>query len=119
MTDEKVTVVDATPLGEPAWTLRRRLGSVEAAVRRRLEAVVLGGAAPDERTASLAALLHGAKLHRPAFPDAAARRAVAAVESVSQGRWSAAAVRHVVKAAEDALAVIVAVTAVTTVVRTV
>ncbi|MFC7815792.1 MULTISPECIES: GOLPH3/VPS74 family protein [unclassified Streptomyces] len=173
VTDEKVTVVDATPLGEPAldaaleavgdgepgtakdWIERLKTdpadrantglivkglireerkkvlglfpvrrypeadGSVEAAVRRRLEAVVLGGAAPDERTASLVALLHGAKLHRLAFPDADARRVVAAMESVSQGRWSAAAVRHVVKATEDALAVIVAVTAATTVVTTV
>ncbi|WP_217250023.1 GPP34 family phosphoprotein [Streptomyces sp. AC602_WCS936] len=174
VTDEKVTVVDATPLGEPAldaaletvgggdepgtakdWIERLKTdavtrantglidkglvreerkkvlglfpvrrypeadGSVEAAVRRRLEAVVLDGAAPDERTASLIALLHGAKLHRLAFPDADARRVVAAMESVSQGQWSAAAVRHVVKAAEDALAVIVAVTAATTVVTTV
>ncbi|MGK9463578.1 GOLPH3/VPS74 family protein [Streptomyces sp. G6] len=173
VTDEKVTVVDATPLGEPAldaaleavgggepgtakdWIERLKTdpvarantglivkglireerkkvlglfpvrrypeadGSVEAAVRRRLEAVVLGGAAPDERTASLVALLHGAKLHRLAFPDADARRVVAAMESVAQGRWSAATVRHVVKATEDALAVIVAVTAATTVVTTV
>ncbi|KFG76976.1 hypothetical protein [Streptomyces mutabilis] len=90
---------------------------MEAAVRRRLEAVVLGGAAPDERTASLA-LLHGAKLHRPAFPDAAARRGGGhgvglAGPVVRGGRAS------VVEAAEDALAVTVAVTAVTTVVRTV
>ncbi|MFE0807536.1 GPP34 family phosphoprotein [Streptomyces sp. NPDC058794] len=173
VTDEEVTVVDATPLGEPAldaaletvgggepgtakdWIERLKTdaaarantglidkglvreerrkvlglfpvrrypqadGSVEGAVRRRLEAVVLGGAAPDERTASLVALLHGAKLHRLAFPEADARRVVAAMESVSQGRWSAAAVRHVVRAAEDALAVIVAVTAATTVVTTV
>ncbi|MFD5747675.1 GPP34 family phosphoprotein [Streptomyces sp. NPDC127033] len=45
-------------------------GSVEAAVRWQLDAVVLHGEIPDERTASLAALLHGAKLHRLVFPDA-------------------------------------------------
>ncbi|CAL9385554.1 hypothetical protein SUDANB145_01160 [Streptomyces sp. enrichment culture] len=171
VTDDEVTVVDATPLGEPAldaaleavagkdrpgstkdWINRlksdavagantgliekglvreekkkvlglfpvRRYpeadGSVEAAVRQRLDAVVLSGAAPDERTASLVALLHGAKLHRLAFPGADARRVEAAMESVSQGRWSAAAVRHVVKAAEDALTAIIAVTVATTVV---
>ncbi|MEU3143089.1 MULTISPECIES: GPP34 family phosphoprotein [unclassified Streptomyces] len=91
-------------------------GSVEAAVRQRLHAVVLQGAAPDERTASLVALLHGAKLHRLAFPGADGRRVEAAMESVSRGRWSATAVRHVVKAAEDALTAIIAVTVTTTVV---
>ncbi|MBT2409865.1 GPP34 family phosphoprotein [Streptomyces sp. ISL-12] len=171
VTDDMVTVVDATPLGEPAldaaldavvgrqepggtkdWIHRLRTdavararasliakglvreekkkvlglfpvrrypeadGSVEAAVRQRLDAVVLSGAAPDERTASLVALLHGAKLHRLAFADADARRVEAAMESVSQDRWSAAAVRHVVKAAEDALTAIIAVVVTTTVV---
>ncbi|MFI0814724.1 GPP34 family phosphoprotein [Streptomyces sp. NPDC021098] len=91
-------------------------GSVEAAVRERLGAVVLQGATPDVRTASLVALLHGAKLHRLAFPDDDARRVAAAMESVSQGQWSATAVRHVVKAAEDALTAIIAVTVTTTVV---
>ncbi|MBQ1095848.1 GPP34 family phosphoprotein [Streptomyces sp. b94] len=170
VSDDKVTVVDATPLGEPAldaaleavagkdrpgstkdWINRLRTdavarantgligkglvreekkkvlglfpvrrypeadGSVEAAVRQRLDAVVLSGAAPDERTASLVALLHGAKLHRLAFPGADARRVEAAMESVSRGQWSATAVRHVVKAAEDALTAIIAVTVATTV----
>ncbi|MFJ7770126.1 GPP34 family phosphoprotein [Streptomyces sp. NPDC097107] len=170
VSDDKVTVLDATPLGEPAldaaleavagkdrpgstkdWINRLRTdavarantgligkglvreerkkvlglfpvrrypeadGSVEAAVRQRLDAVVLSGAAPDERTASLVALLHGAKLHRLAFPGADARRVEAAMESVSRGQWSATAVRHVVKAAEDALTAIIAVTVATTV----
>ncbi|CAM5645827.1 GPP34 family phosphoprotein OS=Streptomyces alboniger OX=132473 GN=CP975_14965 PE=4 SV=1 [Streptomyces alboniger] len=171
VTDGKVTVVDATPLGDPAldaaleavaggdrpvgtrdWINRLKTdavaranagliekglvreekrkvlglfpvrrypeadGSVEAAVRQRLAAVVLEGAAPDERTASLVALLHGAKLHRLAFPDADARRVREAMESVSHGQWSATAVRQVVKAAEDALTAIIAVTVTTTVV---
>ncbi|MFI5678360.1 GOLPH3/VPS74 family protein [Streptomyces cellulosae] len=170
VTDDKVTVVDATPLGEPAldtalaaivdkdkpgrtrdWINRLKTdavarantglvekglvreerkkvlglfpvrrypeadGSVEAAVRQRLDAVVLGAATPDERTASLVALLHGAKLHRLAFPDSDARRVKAAMESISDGQWPATAVRHVVKAAEDALAAIIAVTVATTV----
>jgi hypothetical protein len=91
-------------------------GSVEAAIRQRLDAVVLRGATPDERTASLVALLHGAKLHRLAFPHADARRVEAAMESVSHGQWSATAVRQVMKAAEDALAAIIAVTVTTTVI---
>jgi hypothetical protein len=171
VTDDKVTVVDATPLGEPAldtalaaiggkgspgktkdWITQLKTdavarantgliekglvreekkkvlglfpvrrypeadGSVEAAVRQRLDAVVLQGATPDARTASLVALLHGAKLHRLAFPDADARRVAAAMESISHGEWSAAAVRHAVKAAEEALATIIAVTLTTTVI---
>ncbi|WDV51852.1 GPP34 family phosphoprotein [Streptomyces coeruleorubidus] len=171
VTDDKVTVADATPLGDPAldsaladiagrdkpgttkdWITRLKTdamawakrgliekglvreekkkvfgifpvrlypeadGSVEAAVRQRLDAVVLRGAAPDERTASLVALLHGAKLHRLAFPDAGAREVRAAMESVSHGQWSATAVRQVVRAAEEALAVIIAVSVTTTVV---
>ncbi|SMQ16429.1 Golgi phosphoprotein 3 (GPP34) [Streptomyces sp. Ag82_O1-12] len=171
VTDDRVTVLDATPLGDPAldtaladiagrdkpgsakdWITRLKTdamawanrgliekglvreekkkvlglfsvrrypetdGSVEAAVRQRLDAVVLRGAAPDERTASLVALLHGAKLHRLAFPDADAREVRAAMESISHGQWSATAVRHVVRAAEEALAVIVAVTVTTNVI---
>ncbi|GAB3967677.1 GOLPH3/VPS74 family protein [Streptomyces sparsus] len=171
VTDDRVTVVDATPLGEPAldaaleavaarekpgntkdWVDRLKTdavaranaglidkglvreekkkvlglfpvrrypeadGSVEAAVRRRLHAVVLEGAAPDERTASLVALLHGAKLHRLAFPDADARRVEKAMEAISRDEWSAASVRHVVKAAEDALMTIITVTTTTAVI---
>ncbi|WP_081236733.1 GOLPH3/VPS74 family protein [Streptomyces viridosporus] len=169
VTDDRVTVVDATPPGEPAldaalaavagrdrpgrtgdWINRLRTdavararagllekglvreerrkvlglfparrypeadGSVEAAVRQRLDAVVLrGSVTPDERTASLVALLHGAKLHRLAFPDADVRRVEAAMESVAHGRWSATAVRHVVRAAESALTATVAATVAT------
>ncbi|GAA4011373.1 hypothetical protein GCM10022384_65540 [Streptomyces marokkonensis] len=169
--DDKVVVVDATPLGEPAldtalaaiagkdkpgsakdWINQLKAdsvarantgliekglvreekkkvlglfpvrrypeadGSVEAAVRQRLDAVVLRGATPNERTASLVALLHGARLHRLAFPDADARRIAAAMESISHDQWSATAVRRAVKAAEDALATIIAVTVTTTVI---
>ncbi|GAA2638405.1 hypothetical protein GCM10010307_36790 [Streptomyces vastus] len=91
-------------------------GSVEAEVRQHLDAVVLRGGTPDERTASLVALLHGAKLHRLAFPDADTRKVETNMASISHGQWPATAIRHVVKAAEDALAAIVAVTVVTTVI---
>ncbi|MBQ0829381.1 GOLPH3/VPS74 family protein [Streptomyces tagetis] len=171
VTEDEVTVVDATPLGEPVldaalstvagedepgrvgdWinvlkadavprTIaglvgkglvreeRKRVlglfpvrrypeadGTVEAAVRQRLHAVVLEGATPNERTASLVALVHGARMHRLAFPDADARRVEAAMESISRGQWPATAVRHVVKATEAALTAITAVTVATTVV---
>ncbi|MGW2328777.1 GOLPH3/VPS74 family protein [Streptomyces sp. NPDC001700] len=169
--DDKVSVIDAAPLGEPAldsalaaiggkdrprktkdWIAQLKTdavarantglvekglvreerkkvlglfpvrrypeadGSVEAAVRQRLDAVVLQGAAPDTRTASLVALLHGAKLHRLVFPDADARRVAAAMESIAHGQWAATAVRSAVKAAEEALATMIAVTVTTTVI---
>ncbi|TDC27978.1 GPP34 family phosphoprotein [Streptomyces sp. 8K308] len=94
-------------------------GSVEADVRRRLEAVVLHDATSDERTAALVALLHGAKLHRLAFPDAEPREIEAAMARISHDQWSATAVRRVIKAAEDAVAAIIAVTVATTVVTAV
>ncbi|MEU4682905.1 GOLPH3/VPS74 family protein [Streptomyces xinghaiensis] len=89
-------------------------GSAEAAVRRRLEEVVLGGEAPDDRVASLVALLHGAGLHRLAFPDADGSAVKKAMAEVAHGRWSAEAVRRVIEAAENALTVIVTTTVVTT-----
>ncbi|MDT0317278.1 GOLPH3/VPS74 family protein [Streptomyces millisiae] len=91
-------------------------GSVEAAVRERLDAVVLRGATPDERTAALVALLHGAKLHRLALPDADKRTVETNMAAIADGQWSATAVRRVVKAAEDAMGAIIAVTVATTVV---
>jgi hypothetical protein len=170
VSDDKVTVVDPAPLGEPAldaalaeiagrdkpgrtkdWIHRLKTGavtgasaglidkglvreekkkvlglfpvhrypeadgSVETALRQRLDSVVLRGATPDERTVSLVALLHGAKLHRLAFPDADPRTVETHMASLAQGQWSATAVRHVVKAAEDALAAIVTMTVATTV----
>lgn len=82
-------------------------GSAEAALRQRLEAVVLRGDTPDERTAGLVALLHGAKLRRLAFPEADARAVESRMEAIARGQWAAPAVRQVVVAAEAALTVII------------
>ncbi|MFI5757958.1 GPP34 family phosphoprotein [Streptomyces sp. NPDC051569] len=82
-------------------------GSVEAAVRRRLDAAVLQGETPDERTACLVALLHGAKLHRLAFPATGARAVEKRMAAIARGQWAAPAVRRVVDAAEAALTVII------------
>ncbi|MFF0473758.1 GPP34 family phosphoprotein [Streptomyces sp. NPDC004284] len=43
-------------------------GAAERELGDRLRAVVLDGAEPDARTTGLIALIHGAKLHRLAFP---------------------------------------------------
>jgi hypothetical protein len=89
-------------------------GSVEAALRQRLDAVVLQGGTPDERTAGLVALLHGAKLHRLAFPDAEKRLVERNMAAVAQGQWVAPAVRQVLDAMEAALIAILAAVIVTT-----
>lgn len=89
-------------------------GSVEAALRQRLDQVVMHGAAPDERTASLVALLHGAKLHGLLYKKPQLAAAKVNMEKVAHGQWAGPAVRHAVKAAEDALTAIVVVTVVTT-----
>ncbi|MFI2213400.1 GPP34 family phosphoprotein [Streptomyces sp. NPDC020141] len=91
-------------------------GSVEAAVRERLDAAVLRGGSPDERTASLIALLHGGGLARLAFPAADTSRAEAAMEAIARGHWAAPAVHRVVESVRATLTVIVTTTVVTTVI---
>lgn len=93
-------------------------GSVEAAVRQRLDEVVMRGATPDERTASLVALLHGAKLHELLYKKPELATAKTNMEKIAHGQWAAPAVRQAVKAAEDALTTIIVVTTVTTAVST-
>ncbi|MFD3485456.1 GPP34 family phosphoprotein [Streptomyces sp. NPDC058665] len=89
-------------------------GSVEAALRQRLDEVVMRGADPDERTASLVALLHGAKLHGLLYQKPQLATARTNMEKIAHGQWAGSAVRRAVKAAEDALTAIVVVTVVTT-----
>ncbi|MET4926772.1 GPP34 family phosphoprotein [Streptomyces sp. PSRA5] len=89
-------------------------GSVESALRERLDEVVMRGAVPDERTASLVALLHGAKLHGLLYRKPELATARTNMEKVAHGQWAGPAVRQAVKAAEDALTAIVVMTVVTT-----
>ncbi|MFE4645639.1 GPP34 family phosphoprotein [Streptomyces sp. NPDC056730] len=87
-------------------------GSAEASVRDRLDEVVRRGGTPDDRTAGLVALLHGAKLHKLAFPDGDARAVEARMTAIAQGQWASPAVRGIIDAAETALTVIVTSTAI-------
>lgn len=89
-------------------------GSAESALRQRLDDIVMRGAAPDERTASLIALLHGAKLHGLLYSKPQLPTAKKNMEKVAHGQWAGPAVRQAVKAAEDALTAIVVMTVVTT-----
>ncbi|MGW7434285.1 GOLPH3/VPS74 family protein [Streptomyces sp. NPDC054861] len=72
-------------------------GAVEAELRERLRAVVREGAEPDVRTAGLVALLHGAKAHRLAFPDAPRRQVTERMEEVAAGHWAAESLRTAIR----------------------
>ncbi|GAA2990840.1 GOLPH3/VPS74 family protein [Streptomyces fulvorobeus] len=85
-------------------------GAVEAELRERLRAVVLGGVEPDSRTAGLIALIHSAKLHRLAFPDSPRKQVAARMGEVAAGQWAAESVRAAIR---DMQAAMVAVTVVT------
>lgn len=87
-------------------------GAGEEEVRRRLDRVVLEGIDPDERTASLVALLHGARLREPAFPQREGRKQVEArMAEISDGQWVQPAVQRAIDQAQAAMvAVMVATT---------
>ncbi|MER6916509.1 GPP34 family phosphoprotein [Streptomyces sp. NPDC000594] len=91
-------------------------GSVEAAVRARLDAAVLHDGSPDARTAGLIALLHGAKLAPLAFPDADRSQVESRMAVLAQGQWAAPAVRQAIEATRQALTAIVTTTVVTSVI---
>ncbi|MFE5514874.1 GPP34 family phosphoprotein [Streptomyces sp. NPDC056529] len=88
-------------------------GSVERELRDRLRAVVLDGAAPDTRTAGLVALVHGAKLHRVAFPDVPRKEIAPRLEEIAAGQWAAEDVRRAIHDMQAAMVVVMAATVVT------
>ncbi|MEU2503269.1 GPP34 family phosphoprotein [Streptomyces sp. NPDC007863] len=85
-------------------------GSVERELRERLRAAVLDGAAPDERTAGLIALVHGAKLHRIAFPGEPRKEVAARMEELAEGRWAGEGVREAIRDMRAAMAAVTVVT---------
>ncbi|MFD4371918.1 GPP34 family phosphoprotein [Streptomyces sp. NPDC058486] len=78
-------------------------GSAERELRERLRAAVLGVAAPDERTAGLIALVHGAKLHRLAFPDEPRKEVAARMEKLADGQWAGEGVRDAIRNMQAAM----------------
>ncbi|WP_420882645.1 GOLPH3/VPS74 family protein [Streptomyces noursei] len=72
--------------------------------RQRLRAVVLGGAAPDEPTAGLIALIHAVKLHRLAFPDVPRRQVADRMAEIAAGQGAAESVRAAIQNMQAALA---------------
>ena len=77
----------------------------EAQVRERLRSVIEQGAAPDERTAALAGILHALDRLAPALglKGAAAREAKRRAKALTEGDWAAKAVRDAVQAAVSAV----------------
>ncbi len=88
-------------------------GTGEDEVRGRLNQVVMEGADPDERTAALVALLHGARLRGLAFPQREGRKQIEArMAEIADGQWVQPAVRRAIDQAQAAMmAVMVATTA--------
>ncbi|MEV5975720.1 GPP34 family phosphoprotein [Streptomyces sp. NPDC052114] len=85
-------------------------GTVERALRARLAETVLRGAEPDDRSAGLVALLHGAKLHRLAFPDAPRREVVPRMREISEGQWAGESVRKAIAEMQAAMSAVALVT---------
>ncbi|MFJ3791563.1 GPP34 family phosphoprotein [Kitasatospora sp. NPDC090091] len=87
-------------------------GTVERELRSRLAAVVLEGAEPDDRTSGLIALLHGARLHRLAFPDLPRGKVEPRMAEIADGQWAGDVVRDGIRATQAALGVLAATAAV-------
>ncbi|MER7951613.1 GPP34 family phosphoprotein [Streptomyces sp. NPDC096079] len=88
-------------------------GTTERELRSRLRAVVLDGAEPDARTAGLLALVHGAKLHRLAFPDVPRKEIAPRLDEIAAGQWAAEGVRQAVRDMQAAMVAVMTVTVLT------
>ncbi|MCX5230593.1 GPP34 family phosphoprotein [Streptomyces sp. NPDC006553] len=87
-------------------------GSVERELRARLHTVLATGPTHSARTTGLLALIHGARLHRLAFPDIPRKEVAARLEELTAGQWAAESVRRAIR---DMQAAMLAITAATTV----
>lgn len=94
----------------PVWRFPKVDGTVESELRVRLEEVVLRHAEPDDRSAGLIALLHGAKLHRLAFPDRPPREVVPRMREISEGQWVGESVRKAIREMQAAMTAVALVT---------
>lgn len=90
-------------------------GGAEAEIRARLNAAVLRGAQPDDRTAALVALIHATELTKQAFPGQSPRALKPRIKELAEGDWGADAVR---RAVSDVRAAVIAGIAAATVAAT-
>ncbi|MFE7138137.1 GPP34 family phosphoprotein [Streptomyces sp. NPDC057644] len=77
--------------------------SAEAAVRARLDATVLGGQEPSERTAALIGVLHAAKLWRRAVPSGGRRHVRRRMSDIAAGQSISPAVRKAITRTKGAI----------------
>ncbi|MDX2562047.1 GPP34 family phosphoprotein [Streptomyces sp. TX20-6-3] len=87
-------------------------GSVERELRARLRTVLATGPAHSARTTGLLALIHGAKLHRLAFPDIPRKEVAARLEELTAGEWAAESVRRAIRDMQAAMLVVTTATVV-------
>ncbi|MFI5765445.1 GPP34 family phosphoprotein [Streptomyces sp. NPDC051563] len=81
-------------------------GTAERALRERLAAAVVEGAEPDERTASLIAVIHAAGLHGLAFPGSPRKEITARTEAIADGQWAAGSIRTAIRDMQMAMAAV-------------
>ncbi|WP_327256098.1 GOLPH3/VPS74 family protein [Streptomyces sp. NBC_01244] len=88
-------------------------GTAERELRERLASAVIDGAEPDERTASLVALIHAAGLQALAFPGTPRKEVEARTAEMAEGQWAAESVRAAIRDMRLAMAAVTAATVVT------
>ena len=86
--------------------------SHERVVREKLWAVLVDGAAPDERTAALVSLLAAVDATPKVFPDAGKKPIRRRAKEIAEGEWAGIAVRRAVDAVNAAVIAAVVVPAV-------
>ncbi|MFB7544900.1 GOLPH3/VPS74 family protein [Streptomyces zaomyceticus] len=88
-------------------------GSAERELRARLRTVLRDGPTHHARTTGLLALIHGAKLHRLAFPGVPRKELVPRLEELTAGQWAAEGVRRAIRDMQAAMLAVTAATMVT------
>ncbi|MET9726961.1 GOLPH3/VPS74 family protein [Streptomyces zaomyceticus] len=88
-------------------------GSAERELRARLQTVLRDGPTHHARTTGLLALIHGAKLHRLAFPGVPRKELVPRLEELTAGQWAAEGVRRAIRDMQAAMLAVTAATMVT------
>lgn len=74
----------------------------EQEVRQRLDAAVMPGARPDERTVALAALVHACQLDRKVFTSASGRELRDRLKQFTESDWASKATRQAIQTVQAA-----------------
>lgn len=90
--------------------------SHEVEVRRQLEAALLQGVTPDERTAALVSLLHATDRAHTVLADnqgVSNRQIKARAKEIAEGEWASKAVKDAIAAANAAMMAVITTTVIT------